>query len=87
MQLFSIGIHKLNIDGTLDLDVNGEPQLTYVDNDIQNFARAWTAFERQGRRANYESEYFLVTLPVYNYFYDHNSNNDPMKHRRRKWCQ
>lgn len=78
MQLFSIGIHKLNIDGTLDLDANGEPQATYVDNDIQNFARAWTAFERQGRRANYESKYFAHDFTFYHYFHHHYSNNVPL---------
>jgi uncharacterized protein (DUF1800 family) len=38
-QLFSIGIHELNIDGTLKLNNQGLPTLTYTDEDIQNFAR------------------------------------------------
>ncbi len=54
MQLFTIGVHKLNDDGTLMLNSDGNPILTYQNSDIQNFARAWTGFTRPMRRASIE---------------------------------
>ncbi len=55
MQLFSIGLYKLNNNGTKQLDGSGSPILSYDNTDIQNFARAWTGFQRQSGRANIES--------------------------------
>lgn len=43
MQLFSIGLYKLNVDGTVKKR-NGEPLETYTNSDIQTFAKAWTGF-------------------------------------------
>ena len=54
MQLFSVGLYELNMDGTYKLDSNGESIQTYDNTDIQTFARGWTGFERQGTRSNYE---------------------------------
>ena len=70
MQLFTIGIHELNIDGTLKLDDSRSPIQTYDNTDIQNFARAWTGFKRQGKRFNVEIQYF-----------DWDNRMDPMKIR------
>lgn len=42
MQLFSIGLHELNLDGTPVLDENGEPIPTYTNREITAFARAFT---------------------------------------------
>ena len=55
MQLFSVGIPMLNMDGTLKLDDEGFQVPTYTNDDIQNFARAWTGFTREEVRSNYES--------------------------------
>ena len=54
MQLFSIGLYQLNLDGTNKLDSSGNPILSYDNTDIQNFARAWTGFTRSRRRSNIE---------------------------------
>jgi uncharacterized protein (DUF1800 family) len=54
MQLFSIGLYKLNNDGTEQLDSSGSPMLSYDNTDIQNFARTWTGFIKQPLRANIE---------------------------------
>jgi len=55
MQLFSIGVHQLNMDGTLKIDpATGLPIPTYQNGDIQTFARAWTGFQRQEQRSNIE---------------------------------
>lgn len=42
MQLFSIGLNELNMDGTLKLDSAGEPIPTYDIDDIQEMARVFT---------------------------------------------
>lgn len=55
MQLFTIGVYKLNKDGTLMLDSSGNTMSTYDNSDIQTFARAWTGFDGNPRRANLEA--------------------------------
>ncbi len=55
MQLFTMGLNKLNIDGTLLLDNNGDAQLSYTNDDIESFARAWTGFDLQPTRSNIET--------------------------------
>lgn len=57
MQLFSIGVHVLNMDGTLKLLDTSQPIQTYDNTDIQNFARAWTAFTGPLPRGNIEAKY------------------------------
>lgn len=44
MQLFTVGINKINIDGTLKLDSQGNPSLVYSNEDIIEYSRAWTGF-------------------------------------------
>ena len=55
MQLFSVGVSMLNIDGTHQMDDEGSSNPTYDNLDIQNFARAWTGFTRQEMRGNLEA--------------------------------
>jgi len=56
MQLFSIGVHLLNMDGTLKFSAStGLPIPTYRNSDVQTFARAWTGFLRQSDRGNIEN--------------------------------
>jgi len=71
MQLFSIGTQMLNMDGTLKLDDQGYPIKSYENSDIQNFARAWTGFERQSKRTNVEARSFVRSFEK-NFY-------DPMK--------
>ncbi|NND77993.1 MAG: DUF1800 family protein [Flavobacteriales bacterium] len=42
MQLFSIGLYELNIDGSQVLDMNNDPIPTYDNNDIKEFAQVFT---------------------------------------------
>ena len=42
VQLFTIGLVKLNIDGTRELDLNGNAIATYTNDDITEYARVWT---------------------------------------------
>jgi len=43
MQLFSIGVHELNIDGTVKY-ANGQPVPAYTQEDVTNYARVFTGW-------------------------------------------
>lgn len=43
LQLFTIGLHELNLDGTLKL-IDGKPVNTYTQDDIKEYARALTGW-------------------------------------------
>jgi uncharacterized protein (DUF1800 family) len=49
LQLFSVGLNKLNLDGTLELDVEGNPIPTYDQAVVTGFAKIFTGwtFEAQ----------------------------------------
>jgi hypothetical protein len=60
MQLFTIGIAQLNMDGTPKLNgapkkENGRELRTYDSDNIVSFARIWTGFNVQAKRANTEN--------------------------------
>jgi|SRR5665213_1363238 len=44
MQLFTIGVSQLNLDGTLKLDANGNAIPNYDQTTIQNFAKVYTGW-------------------------------------------
>lgn len=44
MQLFTIGLKELNLDGTEKLDTNSQPIPTYDQEDVMNFARIFTGW-------------------------------------------
>jgi len=44
MQLFSIGLYQLNLDGTYVTDGSGRPLETYTNENITEFARVFTGF-------------------------------------------
>lgn len=44
MQLFSIGLYELNMDGTLKKDAAGKPIDTYGPNDVAGLAKVFTGF-------------------------------------------
>lgn len=44
LQLFTIGVHELNVDGSLKRNALGEPIPTYDQTTIQEFARAFTGW-------------------------------------------
>ncbi|MGD9762703.1 MAG: DUF1800 family protein [Candidatus Binatia bacterium] len=44
MQLFSIGLHLLNPDGSVQVDAHGTPLPTYTQADVQNLAKALTGW-------------------------------------------
>jgi Protein of unknown function (DUF1800) len=65
MQLFTIGMYKLRQDGSHILDGNGAPIRAYTNDEIVEYARAWTGFEARLYRGNIE-------IPLWNHV-------DPMK--------
>eukprot|EP00804_Cyclotella_cryptica_P005395 CCRYP_017085-RA/>CCRYP_017085-RA protein AED:0.06 eAED:0.06 QI:162/1/1/1/1/0.96/28/3961/2317 len=54
MQLYSIGLHFLNDDGTEVHDSFGRVIQTYTNRDILSNARIWSGFEYTARRGNVE---------------------------------
>ena len=44
MQLFSIGLVQLNMDGTVKLGTNGQPMETYTGLDVSGLAKVFTGF-------------------------------------------
>jgi hypothetical protein len=57
MQLFSLGLYKLNQDGSPVLDSSSNPVATYDNLDIVTMARVWTGFQNQATRSNIESPF------------------------------
>eukprot|EP00746_Dinoflagellata_sp_MGD_P168408 gnl/MRDRNA2_/MRDRNA2_99843_c0_seq1.p1 gnl/MRDRNA2_/MRDRNA2_99843_c0~~gnl/MRDRNA2_/MRDRNA2_99843_c0_seq1.p1 ORF type:complete len:1948 (-),score=297.36 gnl/MRDRNA2_/MRDRNA2_99843_c0_seq1:198-6041(-) len=55
MQLFSIGLWKLNPDGSRIKDKDGNDVPTYSNDQIMNIARVFTGFDQQQGRSNYET--------------------------------
>jgi len=54
MQLFSIGLYQLNLDGTKKTDSAGKPLPTYDQNDIQQMAKVFTGLSDDN--GQFESE-------------------------------
>ncbi|WP_454798412.1 DUF1800 domain-containing protein [Novosphingobium lindaniclasticum] len=44
MQLFTIGLYELNLDGSYRLDSDGNPVETYTQDDVSQLARVFTGF-------------------------------------------
>ena len=59
MQLFSIGLFELNLDGTRKLDGQGRAIPTYDNNDIKEFAKIFTGLTAPGYYWPWEDYSFL----------------------------
>lgn len=65
MQLFSIGVVKLKMDGSSDIDDDGNEVLTYTNDDIEEYARAWTGFSKfQSEVMTYVTSFFIQGLNI-----------------------
>ncbi len=62
MQLFSIGLHELNIDGTFRVDGNGNLIDTYDNNTIRTMARVFTGWHYATR--NFFDDEPVFSLPM-----------------------
>ena len=45
MQLFTLGLMQLNVDGSVKLGANGQPLETYVQEDVSQLARVFTGWD------------------------------------------
>ena len=52
LQLFSVGLVRLNMDGTTYINNEGKSEEVYTNEDILDGARVWTAWKEQIPRAN-----------------------------------
>ena len=55
MQLFSIGLYELNLDGTPKRDAYGQPMETYTADDVSNLARVFTGYNQDYSRPRFAS--------------------------------
>lgn len=74
LQLFSIGLYKLNQDGTLQFDAQNHPIPTYDQNVILNFARVftgWTYPPKPGATSQWVNpEYYLAPMVAFENHHD-----------------
>ena len=54
MQLFTIGLKKLHLNGTVAIDSSGSAIRTYTNKDITEYAKIYTGLRRRKMRANIE---------------------------------
>ncbi len=59
MQLFTIGLYKLNLDGSIQTDANGVKLESYTQSDVTNIARVFTGYDFDVRTTD-------PKIPVYN---------------------
>ena len=64
MQLFTIGLHQLNIDGSLKRDSLGNPIPTYSQKDIKELAKVFTGLSA-GKAGNFERGNTRFGMNVY----------------------
>lgn len=64
MQLFSIGLFELNIDGSLQSDNAGQPVATYTNTEIREFAKIFTGLSYGGNGAYFGRPYPTFTEPM-----------------------
>lgn len=62
MQLFTIGLLQLNIDGTPKMGANGQPLETFTQSDVSNLARVFTGYESDNSEGFSQS----AAAPTYN---------------------
>ncbi len=55
MQLFSIGLHELNLDGTVKRNATGQPIETYTADDVSHLARVFTGYDQDYSRPRFTS--------------------------------
>ncbi len=66
-QLFTIGLIKLNRDGTPDLDESGQPIETYDNDAVEEFARIFTGLRSVGS----DDASFVIPLEMNEDWHDH----------------
>ncbi|MGQ0622448.1 MAG: DUF1800 domain-containing protein [Panacagrimonas sp.] len=73
MQLFTIGLWQLNLDGSRKLDSGGRPIPTYSQADIENLARIFTGWHWAGMSSFYDYDpNWVQSMQAYAGFHDIN---------------
>jgi uncharacterized protein (DUF1800 family) len=68
MQLFTIGLYKLNIDGTVQAAADGKKLESYTQDDVTNIARVFTGYDfdfSDGVQVPVEGESYFIESNVY----------------------
>ncbi len=80
LQLFSIGVNALNADGTLALDVSGNPVPTYTQETIEGFAHVFTGWTYApippAKSVRHNPANFLAPMALYRDATGKDSNHD-----------
>jgi uncharacterized protein (DUF1800 family) len=63
MQLFTIGLYELNLDGTVKTNAQGHPIETYVQSDITNLARVFTGYDWDYSKVTYQNGFETYPVP------------------------
>jgi uncharacterized protein (DUF1800 family) len=64
MQLFTIGLYDLNIDGSIKMDSSGAKKESYTQSDIENLARVFTGYDLDyARSASVSVPYLSYKIP------------------------
>jgi uncharacterized protein (DUF1800 family) len=63
MQLFSIGLYELNLDGTIKTNAQGHPIETYVQSDITNLARVFTGYDWDYSKVTQQNGFETYPVP------------------------
>ena len=64
MQLFSIGLTALNLDGTPQLSANGQPIESYTQDTVTNLARVFTGWNRDTRGGNTTPDFMRLPMTL-----------------------
>jgi uncharacterized protein (DUF1800 family) len=79
MQLFSIGLHELNGDGTPKLNTNGQPIETYSNADVMALAKVFTGYSWAFPDNELTEQNFRYSNPDYSQANDKRIDLLPMK--------
>jgi len=63
MQLFSIGLYELNLDGTIKTNELGDPIESYAQSDITNLARVFTGYDWDYSKVTYQNGFEAYPVP------------------------
>lgn len=68
MQLFTIGLYELNLDGTKKLGENSNPIPTYTQEDVSQLAKVFTGWDWQSRKVQGDSGFYHTGYGSTNYY-------------------
>jgi uncharacterized protein (DUF1800 family) len=74
MQLFTIGLHELNMDGSYQTDSNGDPIPTYGNTEIAEFSKIFTGLSWQDRDQFFKGPYadssYTLDMKMFNEYHE-----------------